>query len=723
MGTNFETARALARGWWELDVAEISLRRGFARCDVSPKHRVPIGGGCLANPIKEGTRTPELVCEDCYHRLPYGPWDGGKAGATASPYQTVDETLESVGKRRVRPVVLDRPIEEAHAQRNPPSRGALIRAFFACLVTGGAAGAITAAGLAGSAEIRPEAAKDGFLAGLACGLAAWLAGLLFRTVDIAARGRGSSIDRPDAAWRLTSLAAIVGAALASLAPTILRWLVGQPTFRETIVVYAERLARTAADPIAPVGIGVAVAAVLATLLPWGLANFRGLGRGMGAVDGLSRFGALLGAIVVSGLTAALLAIRPDLAWAKPGRAAPWVVYLAPVVGFFLGAWPRNVLVRGLAGATAGYAILGAGAAYWRPEFDPTPWLARTVNRFAGDPVSWSASTKLAFCLGLPTLGALIGSALSRTFLGILTGLLAATLAGCSAILTLSAILPSVARRALGILEYVVKDAPEVIGIQSVLLGAMVGLFAVAGVSLGFRRGMVVAVVGFGIAYGLAYLGFVVVEPRLGKNPNEMLLAATWRAWRWVGLPALALAPIWGYLLGRGRVSALVSGLIGYGLGILVAVGGAEYAGIDVASTLSRDLNLKPILWPALLAVGSIGAATGVIVALVTRAAGRRMARVRYVNKFGCAWCGRKATRDARAVTEGPVLPVCGDPVCLKELGRLMADPTARSLVDGPLKSVPMSEAPELSEAIQDKATPGRVEQLRRLVISYNPADA
>ncbi|MGE3822237.1 MAG: hypothetical protein AB7I30_22715 [Isosphaeraceae bacterium] len=719
MGVNFETARALARGWWELDVAQYSRQRGYGICAASSRHQIPIGGGCLCNPVKRGDKTPDLVCEACFEQLPYEPWDGSRTGTPSSPYQTVDEALESVGKRVVRPVVATPP----EPPPPPPPRGLTVRALLACLIVGGSAGAALAAGLARMAETRPEAAKDGLLVGLACGLAAWLVGLLFRRVDLIARGRGGSVDRPEAAWRLTPLAAGVGAVLAVLAPTLVNWLIGQAVYREDLAPYSERLARSAADPLAALGLGIGVTMVLATLLPWARANLRGLGRGLGAVDGLARIGALLGAIVAGAGTAALLTVRPDLALAEPGRAAPWVVYVAPVIGFLVGAWPRNALVRGVAGAAFGYALLGVLAGTWRPEFEPSPLLDRLAAYGATDPRTWSESSQLAACLGLPILGALLGAALSRTLLSASLVLVAATLAGCWAVIALAALMPEVATRAPGALENVLTDVPAGLGMRTVLLGALAGLFAVGGASLGFRRGAIAAILGLGIAYGLAYLGFVVIWPLLAENPTDLLGDGSRRAWRWAGIPALALAPLAGYLLGRGRFSALVAGTLGYALGLLVALPAAEAMGIDVGSALSQELGVKPVIWPALLAIGGVTVALGVILALVLTSARRRWALLKYRNKFECGWCGRRSTRDVSPVAKGPTFPVCGDPLCEKELGRLLANPTVRSLVDGPLRSVSMTEAPELPESIQELASPGRIERLRRLAQSYRPAEA
>jgi len=76
-----QRARAEAQRWWKSPQGDRWRSAGGAVCDANSAHRIPEGGGCLCKPRMAGDETPDLVCEDCFDRLSYEPWEpavGGK---------------------------------------------------------------------------------------------------------------------------------------------------------------------------------------------------------------------------------------------------------------------------------------------------------------------------------------------------------------------------------------------------------------------------------------------------------------------------------------------------------------------------------------------------------------------------------------------------------------------------------------------------------------------
>lgn len=83
MGQNKELARTLARLWWTTDAAANSRSRGHGICDAGAMHFIPVGEGYLCR-RSAGSTTPDLVCERCFDRLPYEPWQEGAMPALPS---------------------------------------------------------------------------------------------------------------------------------------------------------------------------------------------------------------------------------------------------------------------------------------------------------------------------------------------------------------------------------------------------------------------------------------------------------------------------------------------------------------------------------------------------------------------------------------------------------------------------------------------------------------
>lgn len=79
LGKQKSTAHASAVTWWSASGGARSRERGYAICDRC-NGRIPVGHGFLCNPtIVFGDRSPDLVCEGCFDRLPYEAWDSASA--------------------------------------------------------------------------------------------------------------------------------------------------------------------------------------------------------------------------------------------------------------------------------------------------------------------------------------------------------------------------------------------------------------------------------------------------------------------------------------------------------------------------------------------------------------------------------------------------------------------------------------------------------------------
>ena len=100
MGTNKNKAHQLAVLWWELEAQASKRERGWAVCDQRSGHQIPVGAGYLCNPNRMGDKTPDLVCEECFDRLPFDPWDGGYSGLKSGPYNTVDQAIAELDPNR-----------------------------------------------------------------------------------------------------------------------------------------------------------------------------------------------------------------------------------------------------------------------------------------------------------------------------------------------------------------------------------------------------------------------------------------------------------------------------------------------------------------------------------------------------------------------------------------------------------------------------------------------
>lgn len=106
MGTNKEQARQLAIAWWASSQGANSRARGDAVCD-SCGGTIPMNGGYLCNPATVGMSglpaamfaSPDLVCESCFDRKPYQPYDAEQTARMTSRAQGASD-LFSFGSGR-----------------------------------------------------------------------------------------------------------------------------------------------------------------------------------------------------------------------------------------------------------------------------------------------------------------------------------------------------------------------------------------------------------------------------------------------------------------------------------------------------------------------------------------------------------------------------------------------------------------------------------------------
>ena len=106
MGTNKPKARELAVAWWNSDQGARSRARGFAICD-SCNSRIAVGEGYLCNPAVVGVggipsamfSSPDLVCESCFDRKSYEPWDPKQTARMIEEAQAASDLLASLGRQ------------------------------------------------------------------------------------------------------------------------------------------------------------------------------------------------------------------------------------------------------------------------------------------------------------------------------------------------------------------------------------------------------------------------------------------------------------------------------------------------------------------------------------------------------------------------------------------------------------------------------------------------
>lgn len=106
MGTNKPKAHELAVDWWNSDQGIKSRIRGHAICD-SCNAQISEGQGYLCNPAVVGAsglpagmfNSPDLVCESCFDRKSYEPWNPGGAARMTEEAQAALDFLASPVKQ------------------------------------------------------------------------------------------------------------------------------------------------------------------------------------------------------------------------------------------------------------------------------------------------------------------------------------------------------------------------------------------------------------------------------------------------------------------------------------------------------------------------------------------------------------------------------------------------------------------------------------------------